>query len=169
MVPLSHSWFIKAFGEEKLRKACETSNKILTHNILESMNIKIKEKVDIKEISKTSEIMEMAIIDRIRENGWDNEEVREFCDQTFSLYRALDIPDAHASALKYYVKLSCFGILGARTVDVQMWLKEKPWPEIEKSHKNWAEQVFSLTIDSFLRTVRKNGWKDRRASGWPDH
>lgn len=161
---MTHSWLIEAFGEEKLQKAYENSNRLLAHNILESMGIKIAGDIETQEVSRASEILEMAIIDKIRENGWDNEEVREYCEQTFSIYRALDVPENYISALKYYVKLSCFGILGTRTVDAQMWLKEKPWPGIKNDYDNWAEQVFSLIVDSFLRTVRKSGWTDLEES-----
>ncbi|MBI4517200.1 MAG: DEAD/DEAH box helicase [Deltaproteobacteria bacterium] len=84
---------------------------------------------------------------------------REAASDAFYLARAVPLPPDTDEALKAFLRLVSFAVLGDRSADARRWLHEHPWPKPD-SDAPWDARVFQFATDAFLRVVRKEGWQD---------
>jgi superfamily II DNA/RNA helicase len=111
------------------------------------------------------DVLELQALDRLLEGLEESkedqkQELREICSAGFRLMRTLELPQDPLLQLKHLIKLTCLAILGEKTVDVRRWLKERSWSASRGEKMDWDVQVFMSIGDSFLKVVRKDGWKD---------
>ena len=161
----SLDWIIEAFGHNRLDNANEYSLELFCKNMMESFDYYVQAPPDssrLTEIKRAIEVIELSLIEAFKSD--DRERIKDYSLTAFKLYRISELPKNPVEKLKLMIKISCFGILGEKTVDVRRWLKDIEIPSTMNEKSTWAKKVFFGTGVAFLLNVRKNGWDDLEKS-----
>lgn len=123
--------------------------------------------VELAQIQQALQVVELRALDLLQDWHRDSRsqeglEFRQFCSFAFDLRRSLPKPENPDEAIKGNLLLACVAVLGDRSADCRRHFSEQPWtpPQEQESTSNWAQQLFQMTADAFLRIVRKQGWSD---------
>ncbi|HII67216.1 MAG TPA: DEAD/DEAH box helicase [Thermococcaceae archaeon] len=165
-------WAIQAFGLSRLKKAINLSKEWLLRKVL--AEIQTSDFTDVMlpsndELEAALQAIEIAAIDLMdcaffNKNSLKTEQFHKYCEIAFLLCRALPVPEDIIEAAKYYMRMSCFALLGQKSADIRRWLHEHPWPPLPLNSIEWDIRVFAGVAEAWLRLVRKNGWKDLQAT-----
>lgn len=160
-----------AFGRSRYEQALGTSRAWLVRSVLDQIGsgdaTRLSGLTDdaallVQQALLVAELLALENLDH-GERSTENDESRVLrlaCADAFCFLRALPVPTEPGANVKTFLRLSCYGTLGDRSVDVRRWLRERGLPPLSAAEDVWPRRVFGTVANAFLRIARKNGWAD---------
>lgn len=135
----------------------ETRKKALAH---------AANKTDEGLVHRCSVALEIAVLDLAHENITEDQEKQKELQcaaaDAFRLLRALPLPATPLDAGIFLLKAGSFAMLGDKSADASIWMKEIPWPDLPVNSDDWGERTWATVVDAWLRLIcQDDEWSDR--------
>jgi len=114
---------------------------------------------DPMELQDVGNELELAVFDLLAREEYD-EPLRRASADAFQVLRAVPLPKDAVTAGAWLLRLSCLAILGDRGADARRILLETGIPALPIEAEDWGLRVWSISLDTWLRLIRKQGWDD---------
>jgi len=123
--------------------------------------------IDESLIQRTSEALELAVLDMISENFVNDDSklkmLKETAADAFRLIRVLPRKGDPIEDAMITLRMSSLAVLGDMGADAAKLLRAIKWPDLPLKSDNWRDRTWAVILDVWLRLIRKNGWSDRDA------
>ena len=150
------TWVVDVLGVERIARAKEQASR---RRLVAALDVEPVDLGDDDELREVGAALELAVFDLLAEEN-PGERLRQTSAEAFQVLRALPIPPGPLEAGKWLLRLSCIAVLGDRGADARRLLVEKGIPSLPDEHADWGTRVWSITLETWLRLIRKHGWED---------
>ena len=150
------SWVLAAIGEERVRQAeVEASRR----RVGAALGIDAIARGPDSELREVGAALELRVYDLLADED-HAEALRKASAHAFQVCRTLPRPVEPIDAAEWLLRLACMAVIGDRGADVRRILTEEGIPELPLVDEDWGRRVWSTTLDTWLRLIRKQGWED---------
>jgi superfamily II DNA/RNA helicase len=150
------TWVLDALGEQRVQRAQEEAHR---RRILAAVAVEAPERKEDTDLREVGAALELSVFDLLAQED-HGEELRKAAAQAFQVLRALSRPESALAAGEWLLRLGCIAILGDRGADVRRMLIEEGIPDLPIEDDDWGRRVWAVTLDTWLRLIRKHGWAD---------
>ncbi|RVU44716.1 DEAD/DEAH box helicase [Lujinxingia sediminis] len=149
------SWLIDAMGNDRFKRAEEEASR---RRIGGALGLEPTFQVNDVELRQVVSLLELEVFDKLC--GTNADELRQVCGKAFQISRVLPLDDERQSRGEQLLRLACLAMLGDRGADIRRILADESFDGLILNEEDWGARVWSLTLDTWLRLIRKAGWSD---------
>ena len=149
------SWVLDAIGAERVDRAeVEASRRRVAAIGFEAVEFGNED-----ELREVGAALELLVFDLLNDDE-QLDALRQTSARAFQVCRAIPLPPDPVEAAEWLLRLACMAILGDRGADIRRVLVDDGIPDLPLTDDDWGHRVWAVTLNIWLRVVRKHGWED---------
>ena len=150
------SWVLDAIGAERVDRAeVEASRR----RVVAALGFEAVELGNEEELREAGAALEILVFDLLTDDE-QPDALRQASARAFQVCRAIQLPPDPVEAAEWLLRLACMAILGDRGADIHRVLVDDGIPDLPLTDDDWGHRVWAVTLNIWLRVVRKHGWED---------
>ena len=150
------SWVLDAIGAERVDRAeVEASRR----RVVAALGFEAVELGNEEELREAGAALEILVFDLLTDDE-QPDALRQASARAFQVCRAIQLPPDPVEAAEWLLRLACMAILGDRGADIHRILVDDGIPDLPLIDDDWGHRVWAVTLNIWLRVVRKHGWED---------
>src|SRR5690554_430666 len=150
------SWLIETLDEGLV---CAAEEEASRRRINDALGIDREPGLDDDTLQHIVEVLELDVFDCLMEKS-DRDRLRQASARAFQLSRVVSLPATPLDRAEQLLRLGCLAVLGDRGADMYRILSAEDFDTLELNHEDWGQRVWRITLDLWLRLIRKKGWSD---------
>lgn len=150
------SWVLDRLSEDRLERARGQASR---RRLVAALDVDPVDLGDPMELRDVGNDLELAVFDLLAREEYE-EPLRKASAEAFQVLRAVPLPEDAVESGAWLLRLSCLAILGDRGADARRILLETGIPFLPIEADDWGLRVWSMSLDTWLRLIRKHGWDD---------
>jgi len=150
------SWVLDVLGASRVARAREQASR---RRLVAALDVEAPELGDADDLREVGAALELSVFDLLAEER-DDARLRSVSAEAFQVLRALPRPEGPIEAGEWLLRLACLAVLGDRGADARRILVEDGIPPLPVEDPDWGRRVWAISLDTWLRLIRKHGWGD---------
>lgn len=150
------TWILDTLGEDRLERAKEQAG---LRRLVSALDVEPVDLGDEDELRAVGSALELGVFDLLAD-GSQGQRLRSASAEAFQVLSGLQEPSDPLAAGEWLLRASCIAVLGDRGADARRRLLTDGIPDLPVEDSDWGKRVWAMTLDIWLRLIRKQGWED---------
>lgn len=150
------TWILDALGVDRVARAKEQASR---RRLVAALDVEPLDLGDDEELRTVGAALELAVFDLLAEES-PGLRLRSASAEAFQVLSGLRAPSEPLAAGEWLLRASCIAVLGDRGADARRRLTADGIPDLPVEDSDWGTRTWAITLDIWLRLIRKQGWED---------